>query len=200
MAIIPNVIEKTAAGERAYDVYSRLLNERIIFLGDPIDDQIANLTIAQMLHLESDNPEAPIRMYVSSPGGSVYAGLAITDAMDHIAAPVYTMAMGMVASMGAVILAHGEPGYRAALPSSRIMIHQVSSGFEGQASDIEIQARETLALGDRLYQMLADDCGQKDVKKVKSDCDRDYYMSATEAKDYGLVDQVANVNAKKNRS
>lgn len=190
MAIIPNVIEKTASGERAYDVYSRLLNERIIFLGDPIDEQIANLCVAQMLHLECENREAPIRMYISSPGGSVYAGLSIIDAIDHIESPVHTMAMGMVASMAAVILGHGEPGYRAALPSSRIMIHQVSSGFEGQASDIEIQARETLSLGNRLYDIIAADAGKKDPEQVKKDCDRDYYMSAKEALDYGIVDQV----------
>lgn len=195
MPLIPNVIESTPNGERAYDIYSRLVKERIIFLGTPIDDQVANLVVAQMLHLEAEDEEKDINLYIHSPGGSVYAGLAILDTIDLIKPKVNTMAMGMVASMGSVILAHGT-GVRSALPNSRIMIHQVSAGFEGQASDIEIQARETINLGDRMYKIMGDDCG-KDWQQVKEDCNRDYFMSSLEALDYGLLDNV--INAEKQR-
>ena len=186
--LIPMVIEQTSRGERAFDIYSRLLNERIIFLGTPIDDQIANLIVAQLLHLESEDPDKDIYLYINSPGGSVYAGLAIYDTMQFIKPDVQTICVGIAMSMGAVLLAGGAKGKRMALPNAKILIHQVSGGFQGQATDIEIQARETIALKRRLEEILADHTGQA-LEKVGRDTDRDYFMTAQEAKDYGIIER-----------
>jgi ATP-dependent Clp protease protease subunit len=183
------VIEQSGRGERAYDIYSRLLRERVIFLVGPVNDQTANLVVAQMLFLESENPDKDIFLYINSPGGSVSAGLSIFDTMQFIKPDVSTLCMGLAASMGAFLLAAGAKGKRLALPNSRIMIHQPSGGAQGQATDIEIQAREILRLRETLNQILADRTGQS-LDKIKSDSERDYFMSAAEAKDYGLVDQV----------
>jgi ATP-dependent Clp protease, protease subunit len=187
--LIPMVIEQTSRGERSFDIYSRLLNERIVFLGTPIDDQIANLIVAQLLHLESEDPDKDISLYINSPGGSVYAGLAIYDTMQHLRAPVATFCVGMAASMGALLLAGGAPGKRSALPNSRIMIHQPSSGYQGSASDIEIAAREVIGVRERLNRILAEHTHQ-DVEQVAKDVDRDYFMGPEEARDYGLIDRV----------
>jgi ATP-dependent Clp protease protease subunit len=187
--LIPMVIEQTSRGERSFDIYSRLLNERIIFLGTPIDDQIANLVIAQLIHLESEDPDKDISIYVNSPGGSVYAGLAIYDTMQFIKPDVQTTCVGIAMSMGAVLLAGGTKGKRAALPNSKILIHQVSSGFQGQASDIEIQAREIINIKRRLEEILAGHSGQK-MEKVAKDMERDYFMTSEEALGYGLIDRV----------
>ena len=187
--LIPMVIEQTSRGERSFDIYSRLLNERIIFLGTPVDDQIANLTIAQLLHLESEDPEKEISIYVNSPGGSVYAGLAIYDTMQFIKPDVQTICVGIAMSMGALLLAGGAPGKRMALPNSKILIHQVSSGFSGQATDIEIHAREIIALRTRLDEIIAHHTGQA-LEKIAKDTERDFFMSAAEAKEYGIIDQV----------
>jgi ATP-dependent Clp protease protease subunit len=187
--LIPTVIEQTSRGERSFDIYSRLLNERIIFLGTPIDDQIANLVIAQLIHLESEDPDKDISIYVNSPGGSVYAGLAIYDTMQFIKPDVQTTCVGTAMSMGAVLLAGGTKGKRAALPNSKILIHQVSSGFQGQASDIEIQAREIINIKRRLEEILSGHSGQK-VEKVAKDMERDYFMTSQEALEYGLIDRV----------
>jgi ATP-dependent Clp protease protease subunit len=187
--LIPMVVEQTSRGERAFDIYSRLLNERIIFLGTPIDDQIANLIIAQLLHLESEDPDKEISIYVNSPGGSVYAGLAIYDTMQFIKPDVQTMCVGIAMSMGAVILAGGAPGKRMALPNSRILIHQVWGGVQGQATDIEIHARETLALRAKLDEILAQHTG-KTAEQIHDDSDRDRFFTAEEAKEYGLIDKV----------
>ncbi len=187
--LIPMVIEQTSRGERSFDIYSRLLNERIIFLGTPIDDQIANLVIAQLIHLESEDPDKDISIYVNSPGGSVYAGLAIYDTMQFIKPDVQTTCVGIAMSMGAVLLAGGTKGKRAALPNSKILIHQVSSGFQGQASDIEIQAREVINIKRRLEEILAGHSGQK-MEKVAKDMERDYFMTSEEALEYGLIDRV----------
>ena len=187
--VIPSVIEQTSRGERFFDIYSRLLNERIIFLGTPIDDQVANLIVAQMIHLESEDPDKDINLYINSPGGSVYAGLAIYDTMRFIKPDVSTICCGIAMSMGAVILAGGAHGKRMALPNSKVMIHQVTSGFEGQATDIEIHARETIALRRRLDELLSEDTGQP-LEKVARDTERDYFMSASEAAEYGVIDRV----------
>jgi len=187
--LIPMVVEQTSRGERAFDIYSRLLNERIIFVGTPIDDQIANLTIAQLLHLESDDPDKEISIYVNSPGGSVYAGLAIYDTMQFIKPEVQTICVGIAMSMGAVLLAGGAPGKRMALPNSRILIHQVWGGVQGQATDIEIHARETLALRARLDEILAHHTG-KTPEQIHDDSDRDRFFTAQEAEEYGLIDKV----------
>lgn len=191
--LVPYVIEQTSRGERSFDIYSRLLAERIIFLGTPVDDQIANLIVAQMLHLESDDPEKDIQLYINSPGGSVYAGLAIYDTMQYVKCDVATICCGIAMSMGAFLLAGGAKGKRMATPNSRIMIHQVSSGFQGQATDIEIQARETLDLRKKLDEMIAVNSGQP-YEKVAKDTERDYFMSPFEAKDYGLIDRVVESN------
>jgi ATP-dependent Clp protease protease subunit len=183
------VIEQTSRGERSFDIYSRLLNERIIFLGTPIDDQIANLVIAQLIHLESEDPDKDISIYINSPGGSVYAGLAIYDTMQFIKPDVQTTCVGIAMSMGAVLLAGGTKGKRAALPNSKILIHQVSSGFQGQASDIEIQAREVINIKRRLEEILSAHTGQK-TEKVAKDMERDYFMTSKEAMEYGLIDRV----------
>ena len=187
--LIPMVVEQTSRGERAFDIYSRLLNERIIFVGTPIDDQIANLTIAQLLHLESDDPDKEISIYINSPGGSVYAGLAIYDTMQFIKPEVQTICVGIAMSMGAVLLAGGAPGKRMALPNSRVLIHQVWGGVQGQATDIEIHARETLALRARLDEILAHHTG-KTAEQIHADSDRDRFFTAQEAADYGLIDRV----------
>ena len=187
--LIPMVVEQTSRGERAFDIYSRLLNERIIFLGTPVDDQIANLIVAQLIHLESEDPDKDISIYINSPGGVVYAGLAIYDTMQYIKPDVQTICVGMAMSMGAVILAGGSPGKRLATPNSKILIHQGSAGFHGQPTDIEIQAREVISLKRRLEEILAQHTGQS-LEKISKDVDRDFYMTAEEAKDYGIIDQV----------
>lgn len=188
-ALVPMVVEQTSRGERSYDIFSRLLKERIILIGTPINDQIANLVIAQMLWLASEEPEKPINLYVNSPGGVVYSGLAVYDTMQFIEAPVATICVGLAASMGSVLLAAGSHGHRAALPNSRIMLHQPSGGSRGTAADIEIQVREMIWLKHRLYEILADHSGQP-REKLEEDADRDFWMSAQEAKAYGLIDTV----------
>jgi ATP-dependent Clp protease protease subunit len=187
--LIPMVIEQTSRGERSFDIYSRLLNERIIFLGTPIDDQIANLIVAQLLHLESEDPDKDIQIYINSPGGSVYAGLAIYDTMQFIRADVQTTCVGIAMSMGALILAGGAHGKRFALPNAKILIHQVASGFQGQATDIEIQAREIINIKRRIEEITAKHTGQE-LEKVAQDMERDYFMTAEESKAYGIIDQV----------
>jgi ATP-dependent Clp protease protease subunit len=183
------VIEQTSRGERSFDIYSRLLNERIVFLGTPIDDQIANLMVAQLLHLESEDPDKDISIYINSPGGSVYSGLAIYDTMQFIKPDVQTICVGVAMSMGAFLLAGGAKGKRMALPNAKILIHQVSSGFSGQASDIEIHAREIIQLRTTLDEILAQNTGQS-LEKVSKDTERDYFMSSEEAVNYGIVDRV----------
>lgn len=187
--LIPTVLEKTQWGERAYDIYSRLLKERIIFLGGPIDDDVANLIIAQLLFLESENPKKDIQLYINSPGGLVTAGMAIYDTMHHIAPDVRTICIGQAASAAAVLLASGAQGKRSALPNSRIMIHQVMGGAEGQARDIEIQTRELLRVKQQLNAVLAKHTGQP-IAKIETDTDRDYFMGPAEAKKYGLIDHI----------
>lgn len=187
--LVPMVLEKSQFGERAYDIYSRLLRDRIIFLGDGVNDDVANLIIAQLLFLESEDPAKDISLYINSPGGSVTAGLAIYDTMQHIKPDVRTICVGMAASMGAIILAGGQKGKRFALPNADVMIHQVSSGFQGQASDIERNAQYVLKLKERLNNILAKHTNNP-VAKVEKDSDRDYFMTAEEAKKYGLIDEV----------
>jgi ATP-dependent Clp protease, protease subunit len=187
--LIPMVIEQTSRGERSFDIYSRLLNERIIFLGTPIDDQIANLIIAQLLHLESEDPDKDVSIYINSPGGSVYAGLAIYDAMQFIKPDVSTICVGVAMSMGALLLAGGAEDKRMALPNSKILIHQVSGGFSGQATDIEIHAKEIIDVRQRLDEIISKHTGQP-LEKVAKDTERDYFMSAEEAKEYKIVDRV----------
>jgi ATP-dependent Clp protease protease subunit len=187
--LVPMVIESSARGERAFDIYSRLLKERIIFLGEPIEDHIANLVIAQLLFLESEDPTKDISLYVNSPGGVVTSGLAIYDTMQYLKAPVSTICIGMAASMASVLLAAGAKGKRFALPNSRIMIHQGSAGFRGNTPDVEIQMREVMHLTERLTKILAAHTGQP-ADKVKTDSDRDFYMGAEEAKAYGIIDEV----------
>lgn len=188
-ALIPMVIESTNRGERSFDIYSRLLKDRIIFLGTPVESQMANLLIAQLLFLEHDDPEADIHLYINSPGGEVYSGLAIYDTMRMIRPDIRTYCVGMAASMAAVLLAAGTTGKRFALPNSRIMIHQGSSGFRGNIPDIEVQAKETFSVINKLTEIMANHSGQT-FEKVKADTQRDYYMTGDEAKDYGLVDKV----------
>ena len=185
----PYVIERTSRGERSYDIFSRLLMDRIIFLGSAIDDTVANIIVAQLLFLDADDPERDIYLYINSPGGSIYAGLAIYDTMQHLRAPVSTFCVGMAASMGAVLLAGGGEGKRSALPNSRILIHQPSSGYQGTAADIEIAAKEVLSIRERLNSILAKHTGQP-VTKVADDVDRDYFMSPEDAEAYGLIDRV----------
>lgn len=191
--LIPTVLEKSPFGERAYDIYSRLLKDRIIFLGGAIDSEVANLINAQLLFLESEDPKKDIRLYINSPGGSVYAGLSIYDTMNLVKPDVQTICIGMAASMGAVLLSSGAKGKRFVLPNSRVMIHQVLGGAEGQASDIKIQAEEILSLKQRLNEILAKNSG-KSVTQVEKDTDRDYYLDAAAAKKYGLVDSVMEVS------
>ena len=192
--MIPTVIEQSGRGERAFDIYSRLLRERIIFLGQAIDADLANLIVAQMLFLEAEDPEQDIYIYINSPGGSVSAGLGIFDTMNHIKPDVCTICVGLAASMGAFLLSAGTPGKRMSLPNSRIMIHQPLGGAQGQASDIEIQAKEILYLKKQLNQSLAKHTGQP-LAKIEEDTERDFFMSAQEAVDYGLVDQVIDKQA-----
>jgi ATP-dependent Clp protease protease subunit len=187
--LIPMVIEQTSRGERSFDIYSRLLNERIIFLGTPVDDQIANLIIAQLLHLESEDPDKDINMYVNSPGGSVYAGLAIYDTMQFVKPDISTICIGIAMSMGALLLAGGAKGKRMALPNAKILIHQVSGGFQGQATDIEIQARETIALKRRMEEIFAEHTEQP-LERISKDMERDYFMTPQEAQEYGIIDNV----------
>ena len=189
MPLVPTVIEHNSRGDREYDIYSRLLNERIIFLGTPIDDQIANLIVAQLLHLESEDPDKDISIYINSPGGSVYSGLAIYDTMQFIKPDVQTICVGIAMSMGALLLAGGAAGKRMALPNSKILIHQVWGGYQGQASDIEIHAKETIALKRKLEEIMASHTGQE-IEKVRHDMDRDYFMTSEEAREYGLIDRV----------
>ena len=186
---IPMVVETTGRGERAYDIFSRLLKDRIILLGTAIDDHVANLICAELLFLESENPEKEINFYINSPGGSVTAGLAIYDTMQYIAAPVATVCIGQAASMAALLLSAGAKGMRYALPHSRILIHQPMGGFQGQATDIDIQAREILRLKSTLNEILAKHTGA-DLSKIERDTERDYFMGAEEAKEYGLIDKI----------
>src|SRR3984957_11303101 len=189
MPLIPMVIERTARGEREFDIYSRLLNERIIFLGTPIDDQISNLIVAQLLHLESDDPDKDIYLYINSPGGSVYAGLGIYDTMQFIKPDVQTIGVGIAMSIASLLLAAGAKGKRMALPNTRILIHQLSGGFEGQGTDIEIQAREVIGLKRRLEEIYSKHTG-KDIEEVSHDMERDFFMSPQEATEYGIIDSV----------
>ena len=188
-ALIPMVIEQTPRGERSFDIYSRLLKERVIFLSGPIDDYISNLVVAQLLFLESENPEKDISIYINSPGGSISAGLAIYDTMQFVTPPISTLCIGQAASMGAVLLSGGAKGKRQALPNSRVMIHQVLGGFQGQASDIEIHTQEILSIKKKLNEILAHHSGQK-VDKIAKDSDRDNFMSPDQAVKYGLIDAV----------
>ena len=189
MPLIPMVIEQSPRGERAFDIYSRLLKERIIFLGGGIDDELANLVIAQLLFLEAEDPNRDITLYINSPGGIVTAGLAIYDTIQYIKADVSTLCLGQAASMGALLLAAGAPGKRYTLPNSRILIHQPMGGFQGQATDIDIHAREILKLRQKLNEILAYHTGQ-DLEKIQADTERDYFMSGAEAFEYGLVDEI----------
>ncbi|MCB5250407.1 MAG: ATP-dependent Clp endopeptidase proteolytic subunit ClpP [Candidatus Cloacimonadales bacterium] len=189
MPYVPIVVEQTGRSERAYDIYSRLLNDRIIFLGTPIDDNVANVIVAQLLHLEGENPEKDIFMYINSPGGSITAGLAIYDTMQYIKCNVSTICMGMAASMAAWLLAAGAEGKRFALPNSRVMIHQPLGGAQGQASDIEIQAKEILYLREQMNSLLQKHT-KKDIESIIRDTDRNFFMSAEEAKEYGIIDEV----------
>ena len=194
--LIPTVIEKTSYSERAYDIYSRLLKERIIFLGGPIDDGVANTVIAQMLFLESEDPGKDISFYINSPGGSVSAGLAVYDTMQFLKCDVSTICVGLAASMGAFLVAAGKKGKRMALPNSEVMIHQIMGGAEGQATEIEISARHILKLKERLNKILASHTGQP-MSKIEKDTDRDFFMSAEEAKEYGLIDKIIQSQKKK---
>ena len=187
--MIPMVVEQTSKGERAFDIYSRLLNERIIFLGSAVNDQVANVVVAQLLHLESEDPDKDISLYINSPGGNVYSGLAIYDTMQFIKPDVSTICVGIAMSMGALLLAGGAKGKRYALPNSKILIHQVSGGFEGPATDIEIHAREALSLRKRLDEILAKQTNQ-DLDKVEKDTERDYFMNAEESLKYGIIDKI----------
>lgn len=189
MTLIPMVVEQDGRGERAYDIYSRLLRDRIIFLGTAIDDEVSNLVIAQMLYLESEDPDKEIFFYLNTPGGHVSSGLAIYDTMQYIKPPVSTVCMGQAASMGALLLGAGQKGKRYALPHSRILIHQPLGGFQGQATDIDIQAREILRLKDDLNHILADMTGQP-IEKITADTERDYYMTGDQAKEYGIIDEI----------
>jgi len=189
MTLIPIVVEQTGRGERAYDIYSRLLKDRIIFLGTPMDDEVANLIIAQMLFLESEDPDKDIYLYINSPGGIVSAGLAVYDTMQYIKPAVSTICTGQAASMGALLLAGGSPGKRFALPHSRILIHQPLGGVQGQATDIDIQAKEILRVREELSQILARHTGQP-IEKIRRDTDRDFFMTGEQAKEYGIIDAV----------
>ncbi len=193
MSFVPVVIEQSSRGERSFDIFSRLLRERIIFLGTPIDDMVANLIVAQLLLLDSENPEKDIMLYINSPGGSVTAGLAIYDTMQHIRADVSTICLGQAASMGAFLLSSGTPGKRMALPHSRVLIHQPLGGAQGQATDIEIQAAEIIRIKKSLNEILAKNTGQS-IKKIEKDTDRDYIMTPEEALEYGMIDKVVTIN------
>jgi ATP-dependent Clp protease protease subunit len=187
--LIPMVVEQDSRGERTFDIYSRLLKERIIFLGTPIDDEIANLVVAELLHLESEEPDQDISIYINSPGGSVYAGLTVYDAMQFVKPDIQTTCVGVAMAMAALLLAGGTAGKRAALPNAKILIHQLSAGFEGQAADIEIHAREIINVKRRLEEILAKHTGQP-LERVSKDTERDYFMTPEEAREYGIIDQV----------
>jgi ATP-dependent Clp protease protease subunit len=187
--LIPMVIEQDSRGERTFDIYSRLLKERIIFLGTPIDDEVANLVVAELLHLESEEPDQDISIYINSPGGSVYAGLTVYDAMQFVKPDIQTTCVGVALAMAALLLAAGSAGKRAALPNAKILIHQLSAGFEGQAADIEIHAREIINVKRRLEEILAKHTGQP-LERVSKDTERDYFMTPEEAREYGIIDQV----------
>ncbi len=189
MPLVPMVIERDGRGERSFDIYSRLLNERVVFLGTAVDDQVANLIVAQLLHLEADDPDKDISLYVNCPGGVVYAGLAIYDTMRFIKPDVATVCCGIAMSMGSLILSGGAPGKRSSLPNGRILIHQPTGGFQGQSADIEIHARETLALRDKLEEIYSEHTGQP-KERLRDDMDRDRFFTPQEAKEYGLIDQV----------
>jgi ATP-dependent Clp protease protease subunit len=189
VTLIPMVIEQDSRGERALDIYSRLLKDRIIFLGTPIDDQIANLVVAELLHLESEEPDRDISIYINSPGGSVYAGLTIYDAMQFVRPDIQTTCVGIAMSMGALLLVSGTKGKRVALPNAKILLHQLSGGFEGQATDIEIQAREVINVKRRLEEIIAEHSGQP-LERVSKDMERDYFMTPEEAREYGIIDRV----------
>ncbi len=189
MPLVPMVVEQSSRGERSFDIYSRLLNERIIFLGTPVDDQIANLIVAQLLHLESEDPDKDISLYINSPGGSIYAGLAIYDTMQFVKPDVTTICFGMAMSMGSLLLCGGTTGKRLALPNSRILIHQPSGGYQGQSADIEIQAREILDLRKRMDEIYAQHTTQ-DIERVHQDMDRDRYFTPEQAQEYGLIDRI----------
>ena len=189
MALVPIVVDQDHRGERAYDIYSRLLRDRIVFLGSEVNDDIANLVIAQILFLQSEDPEKDVQLYINSPGGSVTAGLAIYDTMQYVSCDVTTICIGQAASMGALLLASGASGKRYALPNSRIMLHQPWGGFQGEASDIDLQAKEILKLRERMNRILADHTG-RELDRIEKDTERDYYMSAEEAVDYGVVDRI----------
>lgn len=194
LGLVPMVIEQTARGERSFDIYSRLLKERVIFCVGPVDDQMANLIVAQLLFLESDNPDKDIHLYINSPGGVITAGLSIYDTMEFVKPDVSTMCLGQASSMGAVLLAAGAAGKRYCLPNSRVMVHQPSGGFQGQQSDIEIQAREILYARERLNEILVQHTGQP-MERIQGDTERDYFMSADESKEYGVIDQVLSSRA-----
>jgi ATP-dependent Clp protease protease subunit len=194
-SLIPTVVEQTHRGERGWDIFSRLLKDRIIFLGTPVDDRVANIIIAELLYLESEDPEKEISLYINSPGGVVTSGMAIYDTMNHVKCPVSTICIGQAASMGAFLLAAGEKGHRFALPHARIMVHQPLGGAQGQASDIEIQAKEILRIRDVLNRILSENTGQS-LEKIVQDTDRDHFMTAHEALDYGLVDRVMSRGSK----
>jgi ATP-dependent Clp protease, protease subunit len=189
MPLIPMVIEESSRGERSFDIYSRLLNERIVFIGTPLDDQVANIVVAQLIHLESVDPDKDISLYINSPGGVVYSGLAIYDTMQFVKPDVQTICFGVAMSMASLLLAGGAPGKRMALPNSRILIHQPSGGFQGQSADIEIHAREILALRERVDEIYAHHSGQS-IERVHDDMDRDMYFTGEEAREYGLIDRV----------
>lgn len=195
MSFVPVVIEQSSRGERSFDIFSRLLRERIIFLGTPVDDMVANIIVAQLLLLDSENPEKDIMLYINSPGGSVTAGLAIYDTIQHIRADVSTICLGQAASMGAFLLAAGTPGKRMALPHSRVLIHQPLGGAQGQATDIEIQAAEIVRIKKTLNEILAKNTGQS-IKKIEKDTDRDYIMTPEEALEYGMIDKVVTIDKK----
>ncbi len=189
MQLVPMVVERTARGEREFDIYSRLLNERIIFLGTPIEDQVANLVVAQLLHLEADDPEKDISIYINTPGGSIYSGLAIYDTMNFVKPDIATMCVGVAMSMGSLLLAGGTKGKRACLPNSRILIHQPSAGFEGQSTDIEIHAREILKVRARIDEIYAERTGRAE-EEVRRDMERDRFFTAEQALEYGMIDRV----------
>ena len=189
MSLVPYVVEQTSRGERSYDIFSRLLNDRIVMLSEEVNDVTASLIVAQLLYLEAQDPDKDIQFYINSPGGSVTSGLAIYDTMQYIKCDVSTICIGMAASMGAFLLSSGAKGKRIALPNAEIMIHQPLGGFQGQATDIEIHAKQILRIKDKLSSILADNCG-KDIETVRADCERDNFMSAEEAREYGLIDKV----------
>ncbi len=194
--LVPIVVEQTSRGERSYDIYSRLLKDRIILLGTPINDQVANLVVAQLLFLAAEDPEKDIYLYINSPGGSISAGMAIYDTMQHVKPDVQTICVGLAASMGAFLLSAGAKGTRLALPNSEVMIHQPLGGAEGQATDIEIRTKRILRMRDRLNKLLSDHTGQP-LEKIEKDTDRDYFMTADEAKEYGIIDKVLDYSPKK---